>query len=132
SERVEELARRSVDSMAVMGGECDFTRDVAVRFPLEVILSILGLPDTDYDLMLKLTQELAASEDPDLSRGVDEAGTIASVLEMIDYFGKVTVDRREHPTAGLLTVNANAQLPTGPLPDLETFGFYVIIGTAGH
>ena len=43
-DRIDELARQSVDQMAALGGECDFVNDVALHFPLQVILSILGLP----------------------------------------------------------------------------------------
>ncbi len=39
-----------------------------MHYPLEVILSILGLPEDDYDKMLKLTQELFGAEDPDIGR----------------------------------------------------------------
>ena len=60
--------------MAELGGECDFVNDVAVHFPLHVILSILGLPEEDYARMLKLTQELFGAEDPDIARvGEDHA-----------------------------------------------------------
>ena len=51
-----------------LGGRCDFVSDVALHFPLQVILSILGLPEKDYARMLKLTQELFGSEDPDIAR----------------------------------------------------------------
>ena len=51
-EQMAELARRSVDRMAELGNECDFAQDIAVWFPLQVILSLLGLPESDYPLML--------------------------------------------------------------------------------
>ena len=65
--RIDELARHSVDRMAAMGGQCDFANDVAVYFPLQVILAILGLPEGDYPRMLQLTQELFGAEDPDIA-----------------------------------------------------------------
>jgi cytochrome P450 len=37
-DRVRELARRYVDRMASLGGECDFAAEVAVHYPLYVIL----------------------------------------------------------------------------------------------
>ena len=47
-DRIDALARASVDRMAAMGDRCDFANDVAVHFPLQVILAILGLPEDDY------------------------------------------------------------------------------------
>ena len=43
--RVDELAKRYVDKMRDIGPECDFVTDIAVNFPLYVILSLLGLPE---------------------------------------------------------------------------------------
>ena len=52
-----------------MLGRCDFARDIAMPFPLQVILAILGLPESDYPRMLQLTQELFGAADPELGRG---------------------------------------------------------------
>ena len=65
-DRIAELAKRYVDRMADLGGECDFVRDVAVHYPLYVILSILGLPEDDFPRLLKLTQELFGAADPEI------------------------------------------------------------------
>jgi cytochrome P450 len=42
------------------GNECDFVQEVAVNYPLYVIMSLLGLPESDFSRMLALTQELAS------------------------------------------------------------------------
>ena len=43
-------------------------KDVAIWYPLRVIMSIFGVPEEDEPLMLKLTQELFGSTDPDVNR----------------------------------------------------------------
>src|ERR1041384_8043070 len=53
--RVDELAERYVDQMRDIGTECDFVTDIAVQFPLYVIMSLLGLPEEDYGRMHMLT-----------------------------------------------------------------------------
>ncbi len=60
-DRIRELAIRSIDHMAELGGTCDFAQDVAVGFPLHVILSTLGLPEEDFPRMLQLTTERSAA-----------------------------------------------------------------------
>ena len=78
--RIRELARGSIDRMAALGGECDFAREIALFYPLRVIMEILGVPEADEPLMLKLTQEMFAAEDKELNRSggvVTEPGTIA-------------------------------------------------------
>jgi cytochrome P450 len=56
--RVDELAKPYVDQVASMGGRCDFAQDIAVHYPLQMILSILGLPEAGHGRMLHLTQAL--------------------------------------------------------------------------
>jgi cytochrome P450 len=60
-----ELARRSVDELLAGGPECDFAGVVAGRYPLQVILSILGLPEQDYDMMYRFTQIMVWDKDPE-------------------------------------------------------------------
>jgi cytochrome P450 len=73
-DRIRAIARASVDRMAERGPACDFVRDVAVHYPLHVLMQILGVPEEDEPHMLKLTQELFSSEDADLGRGAAAAG----------------------------------------------------------
>ena len=66
--RIREIARASVDKMAATGGRCDFVREVALHFPLHVVMEILGVPEADEPRMLTLTQELFGAADPELGR----------------------------------------------------------------
>jgi cytochrome P450 len=130
--RLAELAKRSVDKMAELGGQCDFARDIAMPFPLQVILSILGLPESDYPRMLQLTQELFGASDEELSRGRTVEDLASVVQDFFEYFTKLTEDRRKHPTDDLASVIANATLHGEPIGMMETISYYVIIATAGH
>jgi cytochrome P450 len=130
--RVDELARESVDRMAAMDGRCDFVNDIALHFPLQVILSILGLPETDYARMLKLTQELFGAEDPDIARLGEDESMFAVILDFVEYFNALAGDRRAHPTADLASVIANATIDGELLADMDMLGHYLIIATAGH
>ncbi|MGZ4710725.1 MAG: cytochrome P450 [Acidimicrobiales bacterium] len=132
SDRVDELATQSVDRMAAMGGRCDFANDVAMHYPLQVILSILGLPEEDHQKMLRLTQELFGAEDPDIGRVGDDASVLEVMLDFVSYFTDLAADRRVDPTGDLASVIANAELDGTPLPDMDVMGFYLIIATAGH
>jgi cytochrome P450 len=131
-ERVAELAKQYVDRMQALGPECDFAKEIATHFPLQVILSILGLPESDYGRMLRLTQELFGAEDPDIGRAGEDANVLAVMMDFFGYFTQLAADRRAHPTDDLASVIANAELNGAPLPDMDVFGFYLIISTAGH
>ncbi|MEQ8689737.1 MAG: cytochrome P450, partial [Pseudomonadales bacterium] len=130
--RVDELARQYVDRMADMGDEYDFVKDVAIWYPLRVIMSILGVPEEDEPLMLKLTQELFGSTDPDTTRSFEMNEFMDVVKDFEDYFQQLTRQRRAHPTDDVASVIANAQIDGKPIPDHESNGYYIIIATAGH
>jgi cytochrome P450 len=131
-ERIRALAVRSIEHMAELGGSCDFAQEVAVGFPLHVILSILGLPEQDFPRMLRLTQELFGSDDDELHRSADPQEQMTVLLDFFEYFTALTADRRANPTEDLASVIANATIEGRLLNDLETASYYLIIATAGH
>jgi cytochrome P450 len=130
--RVDELAGKFVDQMAAAGGECDFVREVAVNFPLYVIMSLFGLPESDFPIILKYTQELFGSDDEELQRGTTMEERGLALYEMFTYFNDVTAARRRTPTEDLASAIANARIDGEPLSDIDTVSYYLIIATAGH
>jgi cytochrome P450 len=130
--RVDELAKNYVDKMMTVGPECDFVQEVAVNYPLYVIMSLLGIPESDFPRMLKLTQELFGSDDSEFKRGSNNEDQLPALLDMFGYFNTVTAARREHPTEDLASAIANARIDGEPLSDIDTVSYYLIVATAGH
>jgi len=130
--RVAELARRYVDRMAAIGPECDFAQQVAVNYPLYVILSLLGLPESDFPMLLKWTQELFGSDDEEFQRGQSPDDQMPALLEMFEYFTRLTASRREHPTDDLASAIANARIHGEFLSDIDCLSYYLIVAAAGH
>lgn len=130
--RLAELARRYVDQMASLGGECDFARDIAMQMPLNVILDILGLPESDFPKMLKLTQELFGSQDEDLRRGEGAEDLMEVIRDFFAYFTAITEDRRANPTDDLASAVANGRINGEELTMIQTISYYTITATAGH
>jgi len=130
--RVDELAHAYIDKMLAVGPECDFVQEVAVNYPLFVIMSLLGIPESDFSRMLKLTQELFGSDDSEFKRGSSNEDQLPALLDMFGYFNGVTAARREHPTEDLASAIANARIGGEPLSDIDTVSYYLIVATAGH
>jgi len=130
--RVRDLAHEHVDKLAGLGGECDFAADIAVHYPLYVILSLLGMPESDFPRMLALTRELFGAQDAELSRDDGKDERMAVLVDFFSYFQELTAARRAHPTDDLASAIANAVVDGKPLDDVETMSYYVIIATAGH
>ncbi|WP_304192171.1 cytochrome P450 [Phenylobacterium aquaticum] len=138
--RIREIAKGFIDRMVEKGERCDFARDVAFLFPLHVIMEVIGVPEADEPRMLKLTQELFGSADPELNRtgsdiqdtntGVDTIQSV--VMDFMLYFNAMTEDRRANPRQDLASVIANGQVNGQPLGHLEAMSYYIIAATAGH
>jgi len=118
-----ELATQYVDTMAGLDGSCDFAVDVAKQFSLSVILSLLGLPESDFQTILALTQGM---------RGDDPDGAVAAQEDLFDYFRAVAADRMSHPTDDLASTIANARVNGRGLPVADIVGYFISIATAGH
>lgn len=129
---IDALADEYIERLASMGGECDFVKDLAIWYPLRVIMTILGIPKEDEPLMLKLTQELFGSSDPDIARSFEPMEIMNVVKDFESYFNELSEERRKNPTDDLASLIANSKIDDETPPELETNGYYMIVATAGH
>jgi cytochrome P450 len=121
------VAKDHVDRMAALGEACDFVNEVALFYPLRVIMRILGVPESDEPMMLRMTQEMFGAQDPDVvarsklittgagmqaGSGNAQVDLFALAQEYFAYFGAITADRRANPR--------------------DAMSYYVIAATAGH
>ena len=130
---IRNIAKEYVNKMVDHGNECDFAKDVAIFYPLRVIMSILGVPKEDEPRMLRLTQELFGGRDEDMIRDESETSSESNTItDFFEYFNALTEDRRKNPTNDVSSVIANAKINNEQLGHLEAMSYYVIIATAGH
>ena len=129
---IEDIARQYVDKMESMGGECDFVTDIALLYPLRVIMSIIGVEPEEEGMMLKLTQELFGGQDPQQSRGVEVTDGLSVLMYFLSYFKGVVEDRKQNPSDDLASVLANALVDGEPMSELDQISYFIITATAGH
>ncbi len=138
-EEIRAIAREAVASFVALPGKCDFVKDMALHYPLKVVMNILGVPPEDYPRMLRLTQDLFGAQDPDTQR-FQEALTVEQFVQLMwgvlqdftQYFEAISADRRANPRDDLATLIANAQIDGAPIGQIEATGYYTIVATAGH
>ena len=131
---VDAIARTYIEKMALMEGECDFARDIAFWYPLRVVNSILGLPESVDADFLRLTQLSFGAADPNLEASTEdrlERFTQAH-SEFMSIFHPVIEDRRANPTDDLASAYSNATIDGEPLGIAETLGLFLVTATAGH
>ena len=131
--QVDRLAKRYVDRLHDIGPECDFVTEIAVNFPLYVIMSLLGLPEDDFPRMHMLTQEMFGGDDEEYNkRGKSPEEQLTILLDFFTYFSELTASRREHPTEDLASAIANGRVDGEPLSDVDPASYHVIVALAGH
>jgi cytochrome P450 len=134
----QESARHLVDRLVEQAhggeGECEFANEIAAAHPLRILSTILGVPRQEEPRILALTNQLFASDDPDLQReGEDRlAAAKALALDFFQMFQEIIEDRRANPRGDLATVLANGQVNGEPMGLMETLGYFLIVFTAGH
>ena len=140
SEGVRETARTYVDRMASHGTSCDFARDVAFRYPLKVVLDLMGVPAEDHEKMLTLTQWLFQWADPDLKRpGADPTNPteITQTWNIVyntfkEYYEPLIAARRAQPTDDITSLIANGKVFGSPMEERAMISYLIIASTAGH
>jgi cytochrome P450 len=138
-DEIREIARSAVDAFVAKGSTVDFVADLATDYPLRVIMNILGVPEGDWGLMLRLTQQNFGTKDPDLS-GEAEALKAeqyadfmhAMVSNFTTFFKGLSEERRRAPKEDLTSIIANAQVNGAPIPEDAEMGYYITIVTGGH
>lgn len=132
-EDIRSLARESVEHMAALGSECDFASEVAIWFPLRVIMLTLGAPREDEQFLMKITQEVFGAQDFDHMRPEEMGGLFATITEFNAWCDRITADRKANPREDVSTIIANATLTDGsPMGNMEAMSYYLIIAAAGH
>ena len=136
--RIRTIAKAAVETMLSKGNECDFVNEVALHYPLRVIMEIMGVPPEDEPRMLMLTQELFGASDPELGRKADADVDPAAQMDMgvitdfFNYFNAFSESKRANPTDDLGTLIANSKIDGEPISHFEAMGYYIIVATAGH
>ena len=130
---LEDWADHIVSRNAGRSDPFDFTKEIAVPFSIRGIMRLLGLPEADDDLILKLSWGLVGPEDP-VRRLADHPTTAIcrAGLGFQAYFDPVAADRRGCPRHDLSSVIANAEVQAEAMPDYERFSYYAMIATGGH
>jgi len=139
-ERFRRVAIDAIDRLFEHDGECDFVATLSSRYPLAAVLETLGVPQDDYELMLKWTQDTFGGDDPDWKRDGIEASPEAmakqwhaSVQDFHDYFESMRMQRLAGPTGDMTSDIVNSRTEDGKLmPDLVQNHMAASIAIAGH
>ena len=108
-EQEEDITRRVngfIDTF-IDRGECNFTEEFAELFPSSVFLGLMGLPEDEMRMFLRMRDGILHPEKWDenalLDADVRTKVMAAAGQEIYEYFGNLIDERRENPTGDIIT-----------------------------
>jgi cholest-4-en-3-one 26-monooxygenase len=140
-EYTREIAGQLLDR-ALAAGEFDLVTMISEPLPIQVIVSILGVPAQDADLMIELSNELAAATDPDHVPDPDRYPNVVdarllpfgspAAWEIFEYGRRIGDERRQSPADDLVSRLVRAEVDGERLSDTEYCNFFQLFIFAGN
>src|SRR5436190_22682623 len=103
-EQEEDITRRVnalIDGF-IDNGECNFTDEFAELFPTSVFLGLMGLPEDELPMFLRLRDGILHPEQIDANAMFDfearQAVMDSTGRDIYDYFGSIVDERRRNPS----------------------------------
>ncbi len=132
ADQVRKIAAQLIDSIADRE-ECDFVTDVSAKLPLAVIADMFGIPESDWEMMFRLSNSMIGPADSEYSHGETILETLEKArLEFFMYFTQLVEDRRKNPRDDLATALANGKVNGEPIPPFELLSYFALLIIAGN
>lgn len=129
---IERITSEVLDEL-VGQNECDFVTAVSAKLPLAVIAEMFGIPQADWPMMFRLSNEMIGPADPEYAGAETVAATLERArMEFFQYFSGLVEDRRKHPRDDLSSALANGRVNGEPLPIFELMSYFALLIIAGN
>ncbi len=132
NDNVTTRAREIVASIEA-SGSCDFVTEVAARLPLAIICDMMGIPESEHELVFDQTNIILSGGDseyvPEGSNPL-EAFLMAGAA-LAELMNRITQERRDVSTNDLTSALVRAEVDGETLNDEELASFFVLLCAAG-
>lgn len=108
----------------VARGECDFVKDVALRFPNTIFMEMLGLPVEEAALFQTWEEDL-------LHSNFNKERMDPAMAEVIGYFTQLITERRRQPKDDLISVALAWRIDGEPVSDADVLNMFLLLFMAG-
>ncbi len=130
--KVQAITRGILDAAAGRR-ELDFVADVSAPITISVIGLMLGVPEADWPLLYRWTNEVIAPEEPEFQRGRTLRETSDTARrELFDYFRALVEERRKRPEDDITSVLVHGAIDGTPLPNFELLSYLFLLVVAGN
>jgi cytochrome P450 len=141
-EELVEAVSRQVLGRALTRERFDFAEQVAAAVPIKVLCRLLGVPEEDEGLLIRLGDQMIANADPDLAAVLLDGGQSEqyrllpfrspAALEMFEYSQGLAAERRRQPGPDLMSALVHGSLGGAPLPPHEIDVMFLLLVVAGN
>jgi len=132
---VERISTGVLDRAATDGPEeADFVERIAAPLPLGVIAWLLGVPDDDWGLLFRWTNEVIGSHDPEFRREGETPGRAIKRArgEIHAYFDRLIEQRRRAPADDLVSELLAGRVDGEPLNHEQLVSYCELLVEAGN
>jgi cytochrome P450 len=120
---IEPTVHQLIDGFSARG-EADLVRDFNLRFPIQVIARMLGIPAEDSGMFVRRSLEM-------ISIAVNVDRGLAASRALRDYLAPFVEERRRNPKDDLISMLATAEIDGRRLSDEHIYGFLRLLLPAG-
>ncbi len=116
------------------GGEFDVVKHIAAPLPLTIICQMMGIPESEYDMVLQQSNIILSGGDPEFLPSPEEALTqvLTAGQLLADLMLKLADERQGTPTDDLTSALVNANLDGETLTHQEIASFFILLVAAGN
>ncbi|MGE3194808.1 MAG: cytochrome P450 [Microbacteriaceae bacterium] len=131
-QQVKDVAARLVDHMIEAHPErtADFVEVFAGPFPLEIICSMMGIPDSDWKQVFDWTNTILGVGDPEFAGSYEKL--LDAALAIYAYAQAFGEDRRASPRDDLTSALMAAEVDGDRLTAQEFGSFFILLVVAGN
>ena len=105
-------------------------REVAAELPLRVICRLVGIPDSDFQLIFDWTNRLIGFDDPEFQTSIEDSRIAA--MELWQYAQELVEGRGGRRADDLIHVLLNAEVDGEAITEAEFNAFFLLLSVAGN
>lgn len=110
--------------------ECDFVREVAALMPLQIICDMMGIPESDEEMIFNWTNTILGVGDPEYVGSFEDLVRVGG--EIFAYALALGEDRLKNPKDDIASVMMNAVVDGERLTAQEFGSFFILLVVAGN
>jgi len=131
-----DVERVAIDIVAGVAGkgEIDLVTEVASPFPLLVICDMMGIPESQQQMVLEQSNIILSGADPEfIPEGTDPVAAFLGAGALLEgLLNELAANRRAEPTDDLLSALVNTDVDGERLTQQELASFFILLAVAGN